>query len=1336
MKTKSLYKRIALMALMLMGATEMAWGYDFVDTDNWGNVPIYYNVVDGNAVITNNGKANCYSGYIEIPSFVVHDGHYYTVTAVGDSAFMGCRHLDRVDLPSTVTSIGRCAFMNCYVLNQQTVTEHVTTIGDYAFKNCIAMSAFYLHSGLESIGKGAFMNCNSMLGVGNNDLGNKLTTIGDSAFMDCGKLSRLILGYAMQSIGKAAFAGCEGITSFTCKAEVPPTVGDSTCFASFADQATLTVGYLVLHRYKTAEHWNRFTAHETFTDGLNGIFYQIEGSEATVTYRDKSYNSYSGDVVIPEAFENDGVTYHVVAIGDNAFKGSTGLTSVTIPETVTSIGNDAFEGCTNLTRAIIPTSVTSIGDRAFTKTGIAEMTIPSSVTSIGDSAFAYSRMVSFTLPEGFTSTGVSMLEGCQQLTTVNLPESLTTIAPGTFINCEELTGIDLPRGLKVIGERAFSGCVSLTDIILPDGLEVIDDYAFRWAMSLWTLPTPLELVIPESVTYLGKHALSGMMITNFTLPRSITTVSAGLLRSTMRLESVTLHDGVTAIGPCAFFDSELSQLELPSSVKVIGDSAFIWTNFRHFTIPNTVDSIGRDVFRQCHQLESVHIGSGINKLCDETFQECKALKQVTIDPSSQLTSIGTRAFAKCEALEFIELPTTIKTLGTAAFQNATRLKTINLPDSLSSIGDYAFDGCSALERIELPNGVKTLGRNSFYNCGSLAEIKLNDDLESIGESSFTRCSSLRYIKIPDKVQVIHYNLFNTCPALEEVVLGKGVKTVEKWVFNNSDALKSLIMLATVPPTFNNFGYTGPSGLTQATNIYVHDQDIYGAQSSQWKELTLKNIYNKENVKMTQADIVKGNDLELTRATLYRCLGDTIGFEAQDDVIEVTGMIPVHNDIAIGFKDHWGNECFINDVIEADSVRFSNYTSLRINNKLIAPMFTINCDDGFVPDSCGVIYRNNNYAGNVTLNYGDSCVVECAPFTKGEPYSHKITPWVAYHGITFTGETRSIREDVLKNPHVSPTAVDIPANMIAGDEEVHKGIYFTFEGKNYPRQLKVTGLDPETTYHATCTINEADGSRTIPFEFTTPPLRMGGCEVHTIDQNVVRFKCWSNIVDEETGCGFEWERVGVEGTTNQKPAFSFDGNVANIANRVALFTPYRVRLCYTSNAGNTYYGDWKEFSITDELGNYDPILYNYGITALTPTTVRVRGLVLAGSSEIHSQGFTYSFSHWSSDRIYVEVGGQLMECTLTGLKPNTQYWVHVSVHAGNNYINSNDIYFTTPPVTCDVNLDGEINIADVNAALDIILNGDNSDDLDIDVNNDREVNIADINAIIDKILKNQ
>ncbi|MBQ1737932.1 MAG: dockerin type I repeat-containing protein, partial [Muribaculaceae bacterium] len=180
---------------------------------------------------------------------------------------------------------------------------------------------------------------------------------------------------------------------------------------------------------------------------------------------------------------------------------------------------------------------------------------------------------------------------------------------------------------------------------------------------------------------------------------------------------------------------------------------------------------------------------------------------------------------------------------------------------------------------------------------------------------------------------------------------------------------------------------------------------------------------------------------------------------------------------------------------------------------------------------------------------------------------------------------------------------------------------------------------------------------------------------------------------------------------------------------------RYRPCYTSAAGNTYYGEWKEFSITDAVGEYEPILYNYGVMKLTPKTVTLRALVLAGSSDIQTQGFTYKVSHWSADSYYVGGSGQIMECTITDLKPGTPYVAHVSVYAGHNYV-SRDVYFTTPQLSYDVNGDGEINIADVNAAITGIIDSDAGYDGSIDVNGDGENNIADVNAIIGIIVSDQ
>ena len=195
--------------------------------------------------------------------------------------------------------------------------------------------------------------------------------------------------------------------------------------------------------------------------------------------------------------------------GMGAFVGCTGLTSITIPNSVTSIGGGAFYGCTGLTSITIPNSVTSIGDDAFSGcTGLTSIDvesgntiydsrnncnaiietstntliqgckttiIPNSVTSIGGSAFEdCTGLTSVTIPNSVTSIGGSAFSGCTGLTSVAIGNSVTSIGGSAFYGCTDITSITIGNNVTSIGESAFEDCTGLTSIDVESGNTIYD----------------------------------------------------------------------------------------------------------------------------------------------------------------------------------------------------------------------------------------------------------------------------------------------------------------------------------------------------------------------------------------------------------------------------------------------------------------------------------------------------------------------------------------------------------------------------------------------------------------------------------------------------------------------------------------------------------------------------------------------------------------------------------------------------------------------------------------------------------------------------------------------
>ena len=240
------------------------------------------------------------------------------------------------------------------------------------------------------------------------------------------------------------------------------------------------------------------------------IYYNPETGEIT------SCGANVTSVIIPA--EINGVK--ITGIGERAFYGCSGLTSITIPEGVTSIGDGAFDGCSDLTiycyensyaekyakENNIPYEIISKNDEndggkyaveggyIYYNPETGEITdcdesvtsaiIPAEIngvkiTGIGERAFyGCSGLTSIEIPEGVTSIGVSAFYGCSGLTSIEIPEGVTSIGSSAFYLCSGLTSIEIPEGVTSIGSSAFYGCSGLTSIEIPQGVTSIGDYAF------------------------------------------------------------------------------------------------------------------------------------------------------------------------------------------------------------------------------------------------------------------------------------------------------------------------------------------------------------------------------------------------------------------------------------------------------------------------------------------------------------------------------------------------------------------------------------------------------------------------------------------------------------------------------------------------------------------------------------------------------------------------------------------------------------------------------------------------------------------------------------------
>ena len=1033
---------------------------------------------------------------------------------------------------------------------------------------------------------------------------------------------------------------------------------------------------------------------------VDGFYYNLNEADKTAsvtTFRiqnmiydsnDKRFFELQGSITIPSTFTYNGTTYNVTSIESESFHNYRGLTSITIPNSVTSIGYSAFSDCSSL-ESIVVASDNKVYDSRNNCNAIIE------------------------------TASNALIAGCKNTI---IPNSVTSIGGGAFQGCSGLTSIQIPSGVTSIGAWAFADCSGLTSITIPNKVTSIGSYAFYGCSGL------ISIDIPNSVTNISSDAFRGCSgLTSVSIPNSVTKIVVSMFYGCTSLTSITIPNSVTEIESWAFKNcTGLTSITIPSSVTSIGEGAFGGCKgLTSITIPNTVTSIGSSAFRDCSGLTSITIPNSVTSIRNTSFRGCCSLESIVVASGNPVYDSRNN----CNAI----IETSTNTL-------ITGCKKTVIPNTVTCIGDDSFAGSENAPSdygdsfsITIPNSVTSIGFAAFMNCGGLSSISIPNSVTSIGNYAFAGCTGLTSLVIPNSVTSIGYAVFSNCSGLKFVTIPNSVTKIGSYAFERCNCC--VICNREAPPTANDNSFNEsmiafvPSG---SVSLYQ--------QATGWKKMSIQSspCYLAETTQSTitlcSYDFISNFKADLNGVSYY----------SKNDSIKITGLEPnteytisLTGDIEDLHLEYQMNVTTKNVNLGIELVKRTNLT-LRLKG--------YNVGDA--------VFSSTGFEG-----YEGQNEIYIKDLVPGRTY------YYTYYVVTPSGKKFSMTNSFQTLPITLNVSVDTgPSSAsLSGSSNIIDATITEYGFDGYPKQnpIKITGLDPNKSYSQTFYIVTKEGGRiSKSVTYTTKSLTLTTSQPKVISAGNVIVAAESNLDDEETNVGFEWRRIDYtdDFASLKGNAYLYNGTMEGYIRNLYTEKLWKYRPYYTSNAGNSYYGEWVGIDPTN-TSYFEPTVHTYANVSVNGNSAEVKGYVQRGTDNVVSKGFAYwkqpqgvkareamaapsKISSLPSNAKTIEVSGsqQVMTASLSNLEYETTYCyvAFVRTSEGDTFYGE-EITFTSgesPYTLGDVNGDKEIDISDVVAMVNHILGSTSSTSFKpqaADINKDSNIDISDVVSLVNIIL---